>query len=154
MELSHVRSSVRWAAALGLAAALALPSLPAVAQPGLTSGATAATPTDCAIQLSVANPNPGDQEIPHSVAVEVAEYKERSETLTYISANIYVERDSQKGILIGKSGAMLKKISSEARVDLEKLTDTQVYLELWVKVLKNWRQDEALLRRLGYRLSK
>ncbi|MEP7286485.1 MAG: GTPase Era [Chloroflexota bacterium] len=95
-----------------------------------------------------------EQEIPHAVAVELEEYKERSDTLTYISANIYVERDSQKGILIGKNGAMLKKISSEARVDLEKLTDTQVYLELWVKVLKNWRQDDALLRRLGYRLSK
>jgi plastocyanin len=69
MELSHVRSGVRWAAALGLAAALALPSLPAAAQPGLTSGATTATPTDCAIQLSVANPNPGDQEIPHSLVM-------------------------------------------------------------------------------------
>jgi GTPase len=95
-----------------------------------------------------------EQEIPHSVAVELIEYKERSATLTYISANIYVERDSQKGILIGRGGAMLKKISSLARADIEKLTETQVYLELQVKVLKNWRHDEALLRRLGYRIGK
>ena len=94
------------------------------------------------------------KEVPHSVAVEVLEYKERSATLTYIGANIYVERDSQKGILIGKNGGMLKKISSEARADLEKFVGTQVYLELWVKVLKDWRSDDALLRRLGYRLTK
>jgi GTP-binding protein Era len=95
-----------------------------------------------------------EQEIPHSVAVEIVDYKERSETLTYISANIYVERDSQKGILIGKNGAMMKKISSEARADLEKLTETQVYLELWIKVLKDWRQDESLLQRFGYRIGR
>lgn len=95
-----------------------------------------------------------DQEVPHAVAVEVEEFKERSATLTYIGANLYVERDSQKGILIGKGGAMLKKISSEARADLEKLLDTQVYLDLRVKVLKNWRRDEAMLRRLGYKINK
>jgi GTP-binding protein Era len=95
-----------------------------------------------------------EQEVPHAVAVEVQEFKERSATLTYIGATIYVERDSQKGILIGKGGAMLKKISSEARADIEALVGTQVYLELWVKVLKNWRHDENLLRRLGYKLSK
>jgi GTP-binding protein Era len=95
-----------------------------------------------------------EQEIPHSVAVEVLEFKERSATMTYIAANIYVERDSQKGILIGKGGAMLKKISSAARTDIEKLVETQVYLELRIKVLKNWRQDENLLRRLGYRIEK
>jgi GTP-binding protein Era len=95
-----------------------------------------------------------EQEVPHAVAVEVQEFKERSATLTYIGATIYVERDSQKGILIGKGGTMLKKISSEARADIEALVGTQVYLELWVKVLKNWRHDENLLRRLGYKLSK
>jgi GTP-binding protein Era len=95
-----------------------------------------------------------EQEVPHSVAVEIQEFKERSAEMTYIGANIYVERDSQKGILIGKGGAMLKKISSEARVDVEGLLSTKVYLELWVKVLKNWRHDEDLLRRLGYKLSK
>lgn len=95
-----------------------------------------------------------EQEIPHSVAVEIVEYKERSETLTYISANVYVERDSQKGILIGKGGAMLKKISTEARADLEKLTETQVYLELQIKVLKDWRQNPAFLQRFGYRIGR
>ncbi len=94
------------------------------------------------------------QEIPHSVAVEVTEFKERSAEMTYIGANIFVERDSQKGILIGKGGAMLKKISSEARVDAETLIGTKVYLELWVKVLKNWRTDEAILQRLGYRIDR
>src|SRR5450432_911664 len=95
-----------------------------------------------------------DQEVPHAVAVEVQEYKERTETLTYIGANIFVERDSQKGILIGKGGTMLKRISTEARADLEKLVGTQVYLELWVKVLKDWRRDEAKLRRFGYKIGK
>src|SRR5258708_6763856 len=68
-----------------------------------------------------------EQEIPHSVAVEVEEFKERSATMTYIAANIYVERDSQKGILIGKGAAMLKKISSAALADIEKLVESQVY---------------------------
>ncbi len=95
-----------------------------------------------------------EQEIPHAVAVEVTEFKERSATLTYVGANIYVERDSQKGILIGKGGAMLKKISSQARIDIETLVGTKVYLELWVKVLKDWRRDEGMLRRFGYRISK
>lgn len=93
-----------------------------------------------------------DQEVPHAVAVEVEEFKERSESLTYIQANIYVERDSQKAILIGKGGAMLKKISSESRIDLEKMIGTKVYLEIWVKVLKNWRSDEDALRRFGYKI--
>jgi len=95
-----------------------------------------------------------EQEVPHAVAVEVEEFKERSASLTYIGATIYVERDSQKGILIGKGGAMLKKISSAARVDAEALVGTKVFLELWVKVLKNWRRDDALLQRLGYRIGK
>lgn len=93
-----------------------------------------------------------DQEVPHAVAVEVEEYTERSATLTYIRVCIYVERESHKGILIGKGGAMLKQIASTARVDIEQLLSTQVYLEPWVKVLKNWRRDEEFLRRLGYRL--
>jgi len=93
-----------------------------------------------------------EQEVPHAVAVEVEEFVERSPTLTYIRVVIYVERDSQKGILIGRGGAMLKKIGSEARAELEQLLGTQVYLEPWVKVLKNWRQNEAMLARLGYRL--
>lgn len=95
-----------------------------------------------------------EQEIPYSVAVEVTEYKERSETMTYISATIYVERDSQKGIIIGKGGDMIKRIGSEARSELSESLGTQVYLDLHVKVLKNWRMDEDLMRRLGYRLPK
>ena len=95
-----------------------------------------------------------EQEIPYSVAVEVEEYKERSENMTYISATIYVERDSQKGIIIGKSGEMIKRIGAQARAELVDMVGTQVYLELHVKVLKNWRMDEDLMRRLGYRLPK
>ena len=92
------------------------------------------------------------EEIPHVVAVEINEFKERSEHLTYVSATIYVERDSQKAILIGKGGQMLKRIGSDARPEIEALIGTRVYLELWVKVLPNWRKDEAMLRRLGYRI--
>ncbi|MCU0498656.1 MAG: GTPase Era [Anaerolineae bacterium] len=95
-----------------------------------------------------------DQEVPHAVAVEVQEYKERAEGAHYINAVIYVERDSQKGIIIGKSGAMIKQIGSEARQDLQKLVEAPVYIDLHVKVLKNWRSDEALMQRLGYRVPK
>ncbi len=95
-----------------------------------------------------------EQEIPYSVAVEVTDYKERSETMTYISAIIYVERDSQKGIVIGKGGEMIKRIGAQARTDLAEMLGTQVYLEVHVKVLKNWRSDEDLMYRLGYRMPK
>jgi GTP-binding protein Era len=67
---------------------------------------------------------------------------------------VYVERESQKGILIGKRGAMLRNIGKDARGEIEAFLDTKVYLELWVKVLKNWRKDEDAMRRLGYRLPK
>jgi GTP-binding protein Era len=90
------------------------------------------------------------QEVPHSVAVVVEEFKARSETLTYVGANIFVERNSQKGIIIGKKGAMLQQIGAAARNQIERLTGTQVYLELWVKVSEDWRRDERRLRRLGY----
>lgn len=95
-----------------------------------------------------------EEEIPYSVAVEVEEFKERSAAMTYISAIIYVERDTQKGIIIGKGGDMIKRIGSEARAELADMLGTQVYLDLHVKVLKNWRSDEDLMRRLGYRLPK
>jgi GTP-binding protein Era len=95
-----------------------------------------------------------EEEIPYSVAVEVDEFKERSERLSYINAIIYVERDTQKGIIIGKSGEMIKRIGTQARAELADMLGTQVYLDLHVKVLKNWRSDEALMRRLGYRLPK
>ncbi len=93
-----------------------------------------------------------EQEVPHGVATVVDEFKARSEDLTYISATIYVERESHKGIVIGKQGKMLKTISQQARQDIESFLGTRVYLELWVKVLKNWRKDENMLRRLGYRI--
>jgi GTP-binding protein Era len=95
-----------------------------------------------------------DKEIPYSVAVEVNEFKERSATMTYINAIIYVERDSQKGIIVGKGGTMIKKLGSEARKDLAEMLGTEIYLDLHVKVLKNWRSDEALMKRLGYRVPK
>lgn len=95
-----------------------------------------------------------EKEIPHSVAVEIAEYVERSPKLTYISAVIYVERDSQKAIIVGKSGSMIKKLGQDARTELEAATGTQIYLDLQVKVLKNWRSDDRLMQRLGYRIPK
>ncbi len=95
-----------------------------------------------------------EQEIPHSIAVEIDSFKERSANMTYISAIIYVERDSQKGIIIGNKGSMIKKLGTQARAELKPILETDVYLELHVKVLKNWRSDERLMSRLGYRLPK
>jgi GTP-binding protein Era len=91
------------------------------------------------------------EELPYSVAVAIEEYKEDPEKgLIRISAEIYVERESQKGILIGRGGRTLKKIGTEARLELEKETGMRVYLELFVKVEKDWSRDETVLRRLGY----
>jgi GTP-binding protein Era len=88
------------------------------------------------------------EEIPYSTAVVIEEMKEEPE-ITRITAVIYVERDSQKGILIGKGGAMLKKIGTLARQDAEKLLGTKIFLQLWVKVKKGWREDEHMLKNLG-----
>ena len=93
------------------------------------------------------------QEVPYAVAVVVDQFKERSEALTYISANIFVERDTQKGIILGRGGEMIKRIGRVARREIEALLGTRVYLELWVKVRKKWRKDEKELRRLGYAVS-
>lgn len=91
------------------------------------------------------------QEIPYAVAVEVEEVEERQERpMTYIQATIYVEKDSQKGILIGSQGRMLKKIGQLAREEIETLLGSQVFLSLWVKVRPHWRKDEEALRRFGY----
>ena len=90
------------------------------------------------------------QEVPHSVAVVVDQFKERSEDMTYIGANIFVERDTQKAIILGHHGTMIKRIGRDARREIEDLLSTRVYLELWVKVKKKWRKDEKELRRLGY----
>ena len=91
------------------------------------------------------------EEVPHSIAVTVEEMKrgENGKTL-YIYAAIYVERDSQKGILIGERGQMLKEIGRRARLDIERLMGDKVFLELWVKVKKDWRNQERMLRNFGF----
>ncbi|MBF8257951.1 MAG: GTPase Era [Actinobacteria bacterium] len=91
------------------------------------------------------------EELPYSVAVTIEEYSEEPEKgLVRIRAEISVERESQKGIIIGRGGGMLKKIGTEARLELEKETGERVYLELFVKVEKDWSRNETMLRRLGY----
>jgi len=91
-----------------------------------------------------------EQEVPHGVAVEVEEWEEKGQAV-YIRMTIYVEKDSQKGILIGAAGAMLKRIGSGARRGIEETIGRQAYLELWVKVRPNWRDDSSSLHWLGYR---
>jgi len=90
------------------------------------------------------------QEVPHAVAVVVEEFKERENNMIYVAANIFVEKDSQKGIIIGRRGQMLRQIGSAARQEIERMTGGRVYLDLWVKVRKGWRRNENELRRLGY----
>ena len=90
------------------------------------------------------------QEVPHSVAVVVEQFDERKNGDVHIAATIYVERDSQKGILIGSGGLMLKQIGADARHSIQRMLDCKVFLELWVKVRKNWREDEREVRRMGY----
>jgi GTP-binding protein Era len=90
------------------------------------------------------------QEVPHSVAVAIEQYDERPNGSVHITATIYVERDSQKGIMIGSGGKMLKQIGADARHEIQRLVDNKVFLELWVKVRKNWREDEREVRNLGY----
>ncbi len=89
-------------------------------------------------------------EVPHSVAITVEERNRRSETLMYIRSAIYVERDTQKAIIIGNHGQMLKRIGQLARKDLEEYYGQKVYLDLWVKVRGHWRDQDAWLKRLGY----
>jgi GTPase len=92
------------------------------------------------------------EEVPHSIAVvvETIERREDSDTV-YVGAVIIVERDSQKGIIIGKQGRMLKEIGQRARMDIEALLGSKVFLELWVKVQKDWRNRLAQLRDFGFR---
>lgn len=90
------------------------------------------------------------EEVPHGIGVEIEKIEEL-EGLTDVRALIVCERDSHKGIIIGKKGAMLKKIASEARIDLERLFGTQVYLEVFVKVKEDWRNSMQMLRELGYK---
>jgi len=88
-------------------------------------------------------------ELPYAITVEIEEFKEQAGIL-HISALIFVERDGQKRILIGKSGTRLRAIGAEARVDMEALFETKVMLKLWVKIKSGWSDDERALRSLGY----
>jgi GTP-binding protein Era len=90
-------------------------------------------------------------EVPHSIAVRIDEFKDKEQNLTYIAATLFVERDSQKGIVIGKGGGTLKKIGIDARQKIEELIGRKVYLQLRVKVRKNWRNDDAALRLFGFK---
>jgi GTP-binding protein Era len=90
-----------------------------------------------------------EQEVPHGVAVEIEEWEEKEQAV-YIRMTIYVEKDSQKGILIGAGGAMLKRIGSGARQSVEAALGRTVYLDLWVKARPNWRDDPSSLHWLGY----
>lgn len=92
-----------------------------------------------------------DKEIPHGTAVEITKFSERDSGVVDVGATIYCEKVSHKGIIIGKQGAMLKKISTLARHDMEKFMGTQIYLETWVKVKENWRDNVNYVRSLGYR---
>ncbi len=91
-------------------------------------------------------------EIPYSTTVEIEEFKERPNRKDYIRAVIYVERESQKAILIGENGRALKKVGSIAREAIEQFLGREVYLELWVKVAKNWRQNESFIRQTVYKI--
>ena len=91
-----------------------------------------------------------DREVPHGTAVEITRFSERDNGIIDIDASIYCEKASHKGIIIGKGGAMLKKISSMARTDCEKFMGTRVYLTTWVKVKENWRDSDFLVRNFGY----
>ena len=91
-----------------------------------------------------------DKEIPHGTAVEVTRFSERDDGVVEIDVTIYCEKDSHKGIVIGKKGAMLKKIGELARMDMEAFLGTKVFLQTWVKVKENWRDSMAQLRNFGY----
>ncbi|NLC06743.1 MAG: GTPase Era [Syntrophomonadaceae bacterium] len=92
------------------------------------------------------------EEIPHSIAVEIEEIQPRPNEVIYVRAVVYVERDSQKGILIGKQGKMLKEVGRLAREDIQNLLGNQVFLDIWVKVKKDWRNNPSSLRNFGYDL--
>ena len=92
-----------------------------------------------------------EKEIPHGTAVEITTFTERDNGIIDLDATIYCEKASHKGIIIGKQGAMLKKISSQARTDCEKFMGTKVYLTTWVKVKENWRDSDFLVRNFGYK---
>jgi GTP-binding protein Era len=92
------------------------------------------------------------EEVPHGVGVRVDEFAERENGMLYIAATVFVERNSQKGILIGEGGRMMKAIGSAARREIEEMGGRKVFLELRVKVLKDWRNDENAMQRFGYKI--
>lgn len=93
-----------------------------------------------------------EEEVPHGVAVEVEEIQEReNEEMVYVRATVYCEKKSHKGILIGKGGRMLKQIGKNSRKEIEKLLGTKIFLDLWIKVKKNWRKNQAYVKNLGYK---
>jgi GTP-binding protein Era len=93
-------------------------------------------------------------EVPHGVAVRIDEFTERGDEGAYIAATIFVERESQKGIAIGRGAEMLKRIGTSARHEIEAMSGRKVFLDLRVKVLKEWRKDEKAMRRFGYKIKK
>ena len=92
-----------------------------------------------------------DKEIPHGTAVEITKFSERDSGVIDVDATIYCEKASHKGIIIGKGGAMLKKISTLARTDIEAFMGSKVFLQTWVKVKENWRDNMNLIKNFGYR---
>jgi GTP-binding protein Era len=93
-------------------------------------------------------------EVPHGIAVRVDDFKERENGMTYIAATLFVERESQKGIVIGEGGKMMKQIGTAACKQIEEMGGHKVFLELRVKVEKDWRNNENVLKRLGYKIKK
>ena len=91
-----------------------------------------------------------DKEVPHGTAIEVTKFSERDSGVIDLDVTIYCEKASHKGIIIGKNGAMLKKIASHAREDIERFMGTKVYMETWVKVKENWRDNVNYIRSFGY----
>ena len=92
-----------------------------------------------------------DKEIPHGTAVEITRFAERDDEVVEVEATIYCEKNSHKGIIIGKGGSMLKKVSTLARQDMERFMGTNVYLQTWVKVKENWRDNPAAIQNFGYK---
>ena len=92
-----------------------------------------------------------DKEIPHGTAVEITRFSEREDGVIDLDAVIYCEKSSHKGIIIGKGGAMLKKIGALARGDIERFMGTKVFLQTWVKIKENWRDNANLIKNFGYR---
>ena len=91
-----------------------------------------------------------EREVPHGTAVEITRFSERDDGIIDLEATIYCEKASHKGIIIGKHGAMLKKIGEDARKDIEEFMGTKVFLQTWVKVKEKWRDSNSLLRNFGY----